>query len=183
MKKYSLILFSPPSLLWCVVVDLLLSVVFVCQASDSKPEAYFLKTDSACYFSSDHLTGATYYRFEANGFFAETAREHMGVFPFRSGTWRQDTNGTVTMVTTNRTSKKVIEEKARPLIYKDKVFLLWPDKSWANDIKRVLDKIDAPEKNLHVYNAFLISEAEYTNAVGRPYPFKYYPQLNPPESK
>ncbi|HYG33919.1 MAG TPA: hypothetical protein VEC99_03995 [Clostridia bacterium] len=183
MKKYSLLLFTPPSLLWRAVVGLLLLLVFGCQAADSKPEAYFLKTDSPCYFFADHLTGATYYRFDANGFFEKTAREHMGIIPFGSGTWRQDTNGIVTMVTTNKIPNKVVEEKARPLIYKDKVFLLWPDKSWANDIKPVLDKIDAPEKKLHVYNAFLISEAEYTNAVGKPYPFKYYPHLNPPESK
>ncbi len=183
MKKNSRLFFRSASPLCVAIMGLLFIGTHSCWGADSKPEAYFFKGDSANCFAGDHLTGATYYRFDTNGFFEETAREHMGIFPFRSGTWKQDTNGTVTLVATNKTSGFAKEDRACPMMYKNRVFLLWPDKSWVNNTQAVIDKIDFPAKKLHVYNPFLISEGDYTNALGKSYPFKYYPHLNPPESK
>lgn len=156
---------------------------FLClSAPAGEAQLHFLSTNESSFFLSDHRTGATYYRFGAGGSYEEIAREHMGIFPFGSGTWRQDTNGVISIVSTNKHGKDRPQERVIPMAYKDQIFLVWPDKSWASNTMAVVQKIDAPEKKLHVYNAFKIPEAKYSNGTARPYPFQFYTNLNPPEA-
>lgn len=163
-----------------LIIALAVSLCSYAQAAE--PQLYFLKTNESSFFISDHLTGATYYRFGAGGFYEETAREHMGIFPFGSGKWRQDTNGIVSIVSTNKDGLDRPQTRAIPMVYKEQVFLIWPDKWYTTNTAQVMQKIDAPAKKLHVYNPFKIPEAHYSNGTARPYPFKFYTNLNPPEA-
>lgn len=89
------------------IVILLLTGLFsgYIQAEKSNPYApaapYFLSTDEATYFHSDHLTGASYFAFSPDGRYLEISKEHMGVWPTDDGTWTQAEDGVITLVSTN----------------------------------------------------------------------------------
>jgi hypothetical protein len=227
-------------------------------------ELYFLSTKAPTYFSSDHLTGASYLKFSPDGRYISIAKEHMGVWPVDDGTWNQDSEGTVTLVSTKlcadivsgsleigvgrhdsigklselrrkinefltSSHKKTFSEddlkhlavgeyslkveidwrahrttvtrsemqsllkavdvflndpSARnkrlvPLAYKGKIFLVNLNDIVNRDHKEVCKAIDQGKKTRAiVYNGFMISEEQFTKGTGKPYPFKYYPEMN-----
>lgn len=65
--------------------------------------------------------------------------------------------------------------------YKDRVFLLWlncnpPSSRSLAEICRDIDK--AKPEDTVIYYDFLISEEEFEKGVKKPYPFKFYPEMN-----
>jgi hypothetical protein len=81
-----------------------LAFVVGCAAIDYSARAtnVLLRRDAASYFYSDHLRGSNYIEFKPDGTYTEIGREHFGVEPFDGGTWTQDTNAVLWLVSTSR---------------------------------------------------------------------------------
>lgn len=67
-----------------------------------------------------------------------------------------------------------------PLAYRESVFLISLNQVTNRDQISVCEAIDRGEgpTSMHVYNPFMINEAQFSNGTGTPYPFKYFPELN-----
>ena len=65
-----------------------------------------------------------------------------------------------------------------PMLYKDRIFLIWPGKSHLADAAQMCRYINSPDNTDHVYNEFLITEEEFLKGTGKPHPFKYYKEMN-----
>lgn len=139
---------------------------------------WILPTNTPSFFCSDHLTGATYYQFSPDQTYVMIAKEHMGVWPLDGGRWIQASDGVVTMTSTNAKRAARGPQVMKPMQYKGKTFLIWPGKSYGTDTLRVCLFIDSPTNTPHVYNEFMITEAEFLKGTGKPFPFKYHTEMN-----
>ena len=241
-----------------------------------------LPADRASHFYSDHLTGSSYIELKSDGTYREIAREHLGVWPIDEGTWNQNQEGILTLVSpvmcadvispplavmVGRSeyiaglpelkqaiqaflnsstaarfevpdyelylltdgenelgvrlgdlleslgklrvevnfllrrefiSRAELEQligaidrflddpeqrncQAIPMRYKDRVFLLWlncgtPQSRSLREICRAIDR--AKPENQPIYHDFLIPEEQFEKGVKKPYPFKFYPEMN-----
>lgn len=156
----------------------LLVMVSVASGQENEARAWILPTNSPSFFYADHLTAATYYQFNPDGTYLATAKEHMGVWPVDGGTWIQASDGVMTLTSTNSKRAARGPEVVKPMQYRDKVFLVWPAVSYKADPASVCRFIDSPTNALPLFNEFMITEAEFRNGVGKPYAFKFHPELN-----
>ncbi len=145
---------------------------------ETNARAWMMPTNEPSFFFADHLTGATYYQFSPDGSYVLTAKEHMGVLPIDGGNWIQASDGTMTLTSTNATRAARGAGVVKPMQYKDKVFLLWPSVSYKAGLAEVCRFIDAPTNRLPLFNEFMITEEEFRNGVGKPYAFKFHPEMN-----
>ena len=123
--------------------------------TNSTAVPYTLSTKEPSFFYADHLTGATYYKFDTNGTYVMIAKEHMGVWPLDGGKWIQASNGIVTMSSTKRTADSQKIKTVIPMTYKKRVFLVWPGKGYQADAQSVCRLIDSGTNALVVYNEFM----------------------------
>ena len=156
----------------------LLLLVKVVAGQETNARAWMLPTNSPSFFFADHLTGATYYQFSPDGTYVLTAKEHMGVWPTDGGNWIQASDGAMTLTSTNAKRAARGPEVVKPMQYKDKVFLIWPSVSYKADLAEVVRFIDSPTNSLPLFNELKITEEEFRNGVGKPYAFKFYPEMN-----
>jgi len=71
---------------------------------ETRTKTVLLSQDRTSYFYSNNLTGSTYTELKADGTYTMVDQEHMGVIPYDGGTWTQDGDGILTMVSTGRCS-------------------------------------------------------------------------------
>ena len=73
----------------------------------------------------------------------------------------------------------VRNQRLMPLAYKDKVFLVDLNGLVNRDPREVCDAIDqGPDAQVISYAHFMVSEAQFDQGTGKPYPFKFYPAMN-----
>ena len=161
-----------------MLVTSALAGVAAAQTTNASAAAYMLPTNSASFFYADRMSGATYYQFNPDGTYVMIAKEHMGVLPLDKGRWSQTSDGTMTMVSTNEKRTFRDTEVVRPMQYKGKTFLVWPDRKYAADLASVCLFIDSPTNAYPIRNEFMITEAEFLKGTSKPYSFKFYPEMN-----
>ena len=84
----------------------------------------------------------------------------------------------MTLTSTNAKRAARGPEVVNPMQYKDKVFLIWPSISYKADLAEVCRFIDSPTNSLPLFNEFRITEEQFRNGVGKPYAFKFFPEMN-----
>lgn len=86
----------------CIYIVVIVVAAFAGCMTDRKSSRtnVILPKDRPSYFYSNHLTGAGYIELKPDGTYRQIAREHMGVWQFDDGTWHQDKDGLVTLVST-----------------------------------------------------------------------------------
>ena len=124
------------------------------------------------YFKEDHLTGAAYIAFAADGSYTLTGREHMGVSVDESGGWSK--SGTRITFTPKKPGRSPYT--AEEVTYKRHTFLSLEDDSGpsiAVPVKEIERDLDAKPKVLPPYVFFEVSATVFQQGTKQPYPFRY----------
>ena len=146
------------------ILSVCIALLTGCAAVDyrTRTSTAHLPTDRASHFYSNHLTGSGYIEFNTDGTYRQIAREHMGVWPFDVGTWSQNQDGVVTLVSTVMCAD-VISPPLEVMVGRSEYLADLPELQKA--IQAFLSTNTASRFEVPDCNSFIVTEGEYDLGV------------------
>ncbi len=152
-------------------------LITACGRTNPRASPYTVSTREPSFFSSDHLTGALYWKFDTNGSYVRIAKEHMGVWPLDGGTWNQTSQGVITMTSTNQSGSQK-GDTAVAMTYRGRVFLVWPGEMHKRELEEMCRQIDLGTNAPLIVYTFMVPAEAFAEGTSKPYAFKVYRGMN-----